>query len=215
MRRDEAMKLFGHAPSPFVRRIRVLLDELGIAYDRDPSGWQEPSAEFVAATPVRRVPMLDRGPERTTRYVYDSRVIAGVLYGERIAPNAGPPPFQATLYEANLGDEDQNIVTTVDAAVESLVNVFLLEKDGITGAQAPYLMRQVERAKGCFAWLDATYGGKTTITPGVLAFTDVAVACAVDWVGFRQRLDLTPYPHVRAVAEAHRERPSFVSTRPT
>jgi hypothetical protein len=71
------LKLFGHDASPFVRRVRVVLAELQIPFERDPHGWQDPAAEFVAASPIQRVPMLDLGPGSPVRHVFESRVIAG------------------------------------------------------------------------------------------------------------------------------------------
>lgn len=209
------MKLFGHDTSPYVRRVRIVFAELGIPFERDEHGWVDPVAEFLEASPIRRVPMLDRGPGRATRYVYDSRVIVALLYEQKETLAAGPPPFQPTLWRPELDLLDENVVSTADAALDSLINVFLLEKDGITPARSSYLERQVERAHSCLAWLDARFAGKTTLTPGVLAFADVAVVVAFEWIAFRSRLDLSQWANLRALALAHRERTSFATTRPT
>ena len=52
------LKLCGHDASPYVRRVRVVLAELRIPFERDTHGWQDPAAEFVDASPIQRVPML-------------------------------------------------------------------------------------------------------------------------------------------------------------
>lgn len=208
------LRLFGHDASPYVRRVRVLLAELRIPFERDPHGWQDPAPEFVAASPIQRVPMLDLGPGAPVRHVFESRVIAQLLYGLPHPPPAGDPPFQDTLLDPSLALLDQNVLSVADAAQDSLVNVFLLEGDGIRAAQSSYLQRQVNRARGCLDSLEQTYRGKRTLTAGRLAYADVAVLSVLGWIRFRNRLDLAPWPGLLAMEAAHAERPSLVSTRP-
>lgn len=210
------LKLFGHDPSPFVRRVRILLAELGIPFERDTNNWITPTAEFAAASPIMRLPMLDRGEGARTRYVYDSRVIAEVAYevARGTTPLAGEPKVQATLWNAALEDEDKNVLSTIDAALESAVNVFLLERDGIGSTQAPYLARQAARVDACLAWLEARYAGRATLSPGALAFVDMALVSMVGWLRFRARADVARYPALLAVEAAHAARPTFSSTIP-
>ena len=208
------LKLFGHDASPFVRRVRVLLAELRIPFERDAHGWQDPAPEFVAASPIQRVPMLDLGPGAPVRHVFESRVIAQLLYGLPHPPPGGDPPFQDSLLDPSLDLLDQNVLSIADAAQDSLVNVFLLEGDGIRAEQSSYLQRQVTRARGCLDSLERTYRGKRSLSPGRLAYADVAVLSLLGWIRFRKRLDLAPWPGLLAVEAAHAERPSLVSTRP-
>lgn len=208
------LKLFGHDASPYVRRVRVLLAELRIPFERDAHGWQDPAPELVAASPIQRVPMLDLGPGARVRYVFESRVIAQLLYGLPHPPPAGDPPFQDTLLDPSLALLDQNILSVADAAQDSLVNVFLLEGDGVRATQSSYLQRQVARARGCLDSLEQTYRGRRTLTAGRLAYVDVAVLSLLGWIRFRNRLDLAPWPGLLALEAAHSERPSVAATRP-
>ena len=208
------LKLFGHDASPYVRRVRVVLAELRIPFERDPHGWQDPVAEFVAGSPIQRVPMLDLGPGASVRHLFESRVIAGVLFSLPHPPPAGDPPFQDALLDPSLELLDQNVLSVTDAAQDSLVNVFLLEGDGIRAERASYLQRQVTRARGCLDWLERAYRGKRTLSPGRLAYADVALMSLLGWIRFRKRLDLSPWPELLALESAHASRPSLVSTRP-
>ncbi|HEY1333003.1 MAG TPA: glutathione S-transferase family protein [Myxococcaceae bacterium] len=208
------LKLFGHDASPYVRRVRVVLSELRIPFERDTHGWQDPAAEFVASSPIQRVPMLDLGPDAPVRHVFESRVITALLYSLPHPPPAGDPPFQDALLDPSLRLLDQNVISVTDAAQDSLVNVFLLEADGIRAEQASYLQRQVSRARGCLDWLERTYRGKRSLVPGRLAYADVTVICLLGWIRFRKRLDLSLWPELLALESAHASRPSLVSTRP-
>jgi glutathione S-transferase len=208
------LKLFGHDASPYVRRVRVVLAELRIPFERDTHGWQDPAAELVASSPIQRVPMLDLGPGAPVRHVFESRVITALLYSLPHPAPAGDPPFQDVLLEPSLGLLDQNVISVTDAAQDSLVNVVLLEADGIRAEQASYLRRQVSRARGCLDWLERTYRGRRSLVTGRLAYADVTVMCLLGWIRFRNRLDLSPWPELRALESAHASRPSLVSTRP-
>jgi glutathione S-transferase len=207
------VKLFGHDTSPYVRRIRVLLAELQLPFERDTHGWQDPSDDFLAASPIGRLPVLDRGAGAPVRFLYDSRVIAEALYALPHPTPGGTPPFQDSLWRPELDGRDRNVVSVSDGALDALVNVFCLEQDGIRTAQSPYLRRQEQRARDCLDWLERIYAGRTTLD-GRLAFVDVSVLCALGWIRFRNRMDLAPWPALGALEAAHRERPSLVSTRP-
>jgi glutathione S-transferase len=208
------LKLFGHDASPYVRRVRVVLAELRIPFERDRHGWQDPAAEFVDASPIQRVPMLDLGPGSAVRHVFESRVITALLYSLPHPRPEGDPPFQDVLLDPSLALLDQNVISVADAAQDSLVNLFLLEPDGIRPEQASYLRRQVARARGCLDWLERTYRGKRTLAPGKLAYADVAVMTLLGWIRFRNRLDLAPWSGLLAMEAAHAARPSMASTRP-
>jgi glutathione S-transferase len=208
------LKLFGHDASPFVRRVRIVLAELRIPFERDTHGWQDPAQEFAEASPIQKVPMLDLGPGVTVRHVFDSRVIAALLFAFPHRRPGGDPPFQDMLLDPALDLLDQNALSVVDAAQDSLVNVFLLENDGVRLEHSPYLERQAKRARGCLDWLETMYRGQTSLAPGRLAYVDVAVLSLLGWIRFRKRLDLEPWPGLRALDAAHAERPSIASTRP-
>jgi glutathione S-transferase len=208
------LKLFGHDASPYVRRVRVVLAELQIPFERDTHGWQDPAAEFVASSPIQRVPMLDLGPAAPVRHVFESRVISALLYSLPHPLPGGDPPFQDALLDPSLRLLDQNVISVTDAAQDSLVNVFLLEADGIRAEQASYLQRQVSRARGCLDWLERAYRGRRSLVAGRLAYADVTVLCLLGWIRFRKRLDLAPWPELLALESTHASRPSLVSTRP-
>lgn len=208
------LTLFGHDASPYVRRVRIVLAELGIPFERDTRGWQDPAPELVASSPIQRVPMLDLGPGAPVRHVFESRVIAQLLLGLPHRPPGGDPPFQDALLDPSLALLDQNVLSVTDAAQDSLVNVFLLEGDGIGAQQSSYLQRQATRARGCLDWLERTYRGKRTLVPGRLAYADVAVITLLGWIRFRKRLELASWSELLALEAAHATRPSVASTQP-
>ncbi len=98
---------------------------------------------------------------------------------------------------------------------ESAIDVFLLEREGVTQEQAPYLRRQMQRVASALAWLDGVYAGKATLAEGLFSFTDIAVCCGLDWLMFRERYDVTRHGNLARVVARHRERPSLFDTHPS
>src|SRR5262245_34370265 len=165
------MLLFGHDTSPYVRRIRVLLRELGVPFERDTNNWAAP--DMRQKNPLLRVPALRDGGQM----LYDSRLIAAYLYdrhaGAIPAPPPGAPPLQPTLFRPAQRWDDENVLLAIDAAADSAINVFLLERDGVTKDAASYLQRQTDRVSTCLAFVEERYGGRTSLGEGALSFTDL------------------------------------------
>ncbi len=208
------MKLFGHDTSPYVRRIRVLLAEKAIPFERDPAGWVAPSDEFTRLSPVMRVPaILHEG-----QVVLDSRLIASFLYdrfpGAPPEPPSGHLPLQATLWSPGARYDDENVLLAIDAAIDSAINVFLLEQDGVPVASSAYLRRQVRRVASCLAFVDGLLASSVTLHPEVFSFTDITLACALDWLTFRGRHDVAQHANLARFMKAHEGRPSLAETHP-
>jgi glutathione S-transferase len=210
------LKLFGHDTSPYVRRTRILLDELDIPFERDSHGWLDATDEFKAASPVQRLPMLDRGPAAKTRYVYDSKVIAEVLYRDlpslRAPGKSARPDIQQTLFRPELEERDVNVFTVIDGGLDAAINGFALEQSGLSRTQSSYLQRQFDRAHACFTWLEGVYASGPTLTPDQLAYVDLALVCALSWFKFRMVFDLAAWPRLAELQKLHERRPSFVAT---
>lgn len=211
--------LFGHDTSPYVRRIRVLLAELGVPFQRDARSWNVPDAEVLRINPMLRVPALVDTASGKAQPVLDSRLIANYLY-DRYQPGAatlsagGALPLQRTLFSTAERWNDENALSIIDAAADSLINVFLLDLDGIPREKAPYLQRQMERAGRCLSWLDERLAGRETFHPGAFGFLDIGLTCHLDWMIFRDRYPVSQHPNLMAFLERHKDRPSLDATHP-
>lgn len=209
------MKLYGHDTSPYVRRVRVLLAEKGLEFSRDEDSWTNPEAAVLRLNPMLRVPALVDGEQA----LLDSKVIANYIYERHPqpppAPPAGHPPLQSTLWHPGHRYDDENTLMAIDAAVDSTINLFLLELDGIAADGSPYLRRQRERVATCLTWVDAKLAGGTTFHPGVLAPIDIALMCALQWMEFRRRYPVEQHANLCRFVAAHRDRPSLDATHPS
>ena len=85
------MKLLGIPLSPYFRKVRVVLEEKGVAYETEPLVAVVKTPELMAMNPLGKIPILVDGD----RNVPDSSVICAYL--ERLHP-------KPALYPADAGD---------------------------------------------------------------------------------------------------------------
>jgi glutathione S-transferase len=190
------MKLYGTTTSPFVRRVRVIAAEVGEPIELVITATDAGMAELRAISPLRKVPVaiVDGQP------LFDSLAIVGWLSTHR-----GWPAPKQPLREGNL-------VNAIDAALESVIQLFYLRRDGVAIDGTPFAVRQLERADAIFAWLanEVTDGSFT----GGLALPEISLVAALDWMDLRKTYPTENAAGVESVRQRWRDRPSLASTRP-
>jgi glutathione S-transferase len=136
------LRIYGTQTSPYVRRVRIVALELGLAHELIDTSTEKGLEALKAITPIWKVPVaeVDGVP------VFDSAVINEMLlrlHGP--GPIARPDPHDIIL---------RNVVTVIDGALDSLINSFYLAKDGVTAEQASYLQKHQDRAASAMKWLE-------------------------------------------------------------
>jgi len=194
------MKLVGSLTSPYVRKVRVLLAEKGLAYELiEDNAWHDKTT-VPRYNPLNKVPALvmDDGES-----IYDSMVITEYVDGLDARPLLPRDPVaraKARRDEA-LGN----------GLMDAGVAIFLERKREAARQDAAWIARQRSKIDDALtAWsrsLEARKGA-------ALAWGDIACGCALFWYEFR-------LPDVRwrddaaldAWAKALEARPSFAATR--
>lgn len=204
------MRLYGTTTSPFVRRVRVIAAEIGEPVERFDTATDEGQAALRDVSPIRKVPVavIDG------RTIYDSRAIIDYLtttrgFGAIDSAGAGLAPPRDRWRE-------QNLVNAVDAALDSVVQLFYLRRDGVAAEGSPYTERQLARADAIFAWLAGELApDRRGFTAGAgLGLPELSLICALDWMDFRQSYPTERAAGLAGVRAAWAERPSLVETRP-
>lgn len=203
------MKLFHARPSPFVRKVMVLLEEAGqtgaVELVDGFGAPTAPNADVIAANPIGKIPCLirDDGPA-----IYDSRVITRYLDAK----------FGAGLYPA--GDAVWNTLT-LEAHADGMLDAGIL---------CVYEVRCRDENDRSAAWVD---GQSAKIANGLnaveanwmdhlngpLDMGQVGIGCALDYLDFRAEMGgfadwRDGRPNLVAWAKDFLERPSMVATRP-
>lgn len=169
------MKLFHSPTSPFVRKVMVVAIETGLelAIEQITTNVQAPTAEFLAANPLGKVPALitDDG-----RLLYDSPVICEYLDSLHAGPPLFPerePALWAALQQQALADG------VLDAAVlcrwEQTVRPEPLR-------WPDWLTRQWDKVE---RGLDVMEADAPAFNDEPLTIGQIAIGCALGWLGFR------------------------------
>lgn len=189
------MKLYGSYTSPYVRHCRIALAETGLDFEFIETDYAQ-SAEL---SPTRRVPFLhDRDLMLT-----DS---ASIL--KYIREKGGESFFEDV--------RDYDLFLLVNTALDTTVNLFLLEKDGITPQDSTYLKRQAGRARDTLERLDAIARDEL-IDHDREAYTDgeLRLGCFLSWGLFRNRFKLDDFGHLEHFLDRIDTYSNFSATHPT
>lgn len=185
--------LIGSAPSPFTRRLRLLMERIPHEFKAINIYEAPGAAELKALNPTNQIPvLLDHGQP-----VFDSRVIFNYI-------NEKHHLEAMTL-------EKQNLLTVAEGMMNGGVAKFLLvNKSGVDPAKPMmYLQRQLDRIQMTHEWL---VPWMSTPAAKDWNFVSMTVYSAYDWMRFR---DIHPVAHSSEVSDflkLHADRPIVGST---
>lgn len=194
------IQLFGTTTSPYVRRVRIVAHELGLACALIDTMTDAGQARLRERSPIWKVPAA----EIAGTLVFDSHVITELL----IANHGKLAPLAIDDVEA------RNTINVIDGALDALINCLYLARDGITGAQSAYVTKQHERAAASLAWLETRMHEGWPTSRRELGLPEIALVTALGWMRFRDMAPIERYPALLECFERWDARDSFASTRP-
>ena len=115
------MKLYGTTTSPFVRRVRVAAAEIGEPIDRIDTATEAGMAALREVSPIHKVPVavVESAP------IFDSRaIIAWLVTCARLGR-------ARARSRDHVGSSLENLVNAVDAALDAVIQLFYLRRDGV------------------------------------------------------------------------------------
>lgn len=183
------IELFGSYTSPYVRHCRLALAEEGIDFEFVETDY----AASASGSPTQRVPFLHGVGIPLT----DSTSIL------RWAREQGGGRFLP-----DLAAFDRYLM--VNTAMDSTVNLFLLERDGLAPDASAYLARQRDRVRSILEELERRFEG---VEPD--GDDGLRLACYLSWAAFRERLDAAPYRRLRQVLSYWEGEAGFSATHPS
>jgi len=187
------MKLIGSATSPYARRIRLLLSD---------ADYEFASLDIYGAdrdllrrhNPALKIPMLIDDDHS----IYDSRVIARYL--------------AATMDLAPLSWAQENQLTLVDAANDSLVTIALSKKSGLeTDSDIMFYGLQHERASRS---IDALSQMANEGAFDAWHYPSICAFCLIDWAEMRALFDFSAHQPLLDLRARFADRPMVAETDP-
>jgi len=168
--------VLGASVSPFVRKVRTLLSEKGVAYELDPVNPFTPPDGWRSVSPLGKIPALRDG-ERT---LADSSVICAYL--ERRFPSPALYPSEPYEYARALWFEefmDGGVVPVIGPKVfMPLVLAPLFSGKPVEAAAEASAQQTVETDLAKFwEYLEREIGEREYFVGSKLSIADIAIAC--------------------------------------
>jgi glutathione S-transferase len=201
------MKLLGSVPSPYTRKVRIVLAEKKIECDFEVVDVNPPENPVNAHNPLGKVPALimDDGTA-----LFDSRVIVEFL--DAVSPLARLIPEE---------NRERVGVRRWEALADGCLDAGLLiryeslrpkkeQSTTWTGKQTGKLQRGL-------AMIAADIGDRQWCHSDRYTLADIAVGCCLGWVEFRKPAGIdwrSQYPNLDRYYDKLMERPAFADTAP-
>jgi glutathione S-transferase len=204
--------VYGSSLSPFVRKVRAVLTEKGLAYEHEQINPFAPPEWFLAISPLKRIPVLRDTDEREPNTLPDSSVICAYLEAKYPQPALYPEaPF--ALARALWFEEyaDTQMMQSIGPGLffERVVKK-LMGRDCDESIVAVTLG---EKLPAIFDYLEAAVRGREFLVGNAFSIADIAVACMlVNFDHAREKLDASRWPELARYATAMHVRPSIKSS---
>ena len=207
-------KLIYLGGSPYARKVRIVLAELGLAHEAVEATAFPPADDVAAINPNLTVPAFVDGEVE----IFESNLIIEYLlasYGAD-AHGAPSPPLAMAMTRADHRWEDAKLLATIETLADTIVSLSYLDWCGMAavGRNAVGLdlvARQHERIRSCLDWLDARATPEGFI-PGVFSIQDIALICPLMWNEARNAIPWRGRPNLEAIVAGYADRPSVVAT---
>jgi glutathione S-transferase len=191
--------------SPFVRKVRVILEEKGVDYELNPVVPFGPSEEFLAMSPLGKIPVYEEGDFTTP----DSSVIG--QYVERKHPNPALYPSNDESFARALFLEEYADTRLVEVLavvfVQRVINKLIMKTGCDEGLVAQTL---AERVPPTFDYLEGKVGDSDGIIDGRFGIADIALGSPfVNFAHGGESVDVARWPKLASYVEKVCSRPSF------
>jgi glutathione S-transferase len=201
------MKLLGSVPSPYTRKVRVVLAEKKIDCDFEIADVRESDSAVADRNPLGKVPtlMLDDGTA-----LFDSRVIVEFL--DAVSPLARLIPEE---------NRERVAVRRWEALADGCLDAGLLIRyESLRPKKeqsAAWTGKQTGKLQRGLAMIAAELGERPWCHGERYTLADIAAGCCLGWVEFRKPAGIdwrSAYPNLDRYYDRLMERPAFADTAP-
>lgn len=202
-------KLWFSEGSPFARKVRIVLAEKGLEYEKDVLNGIRPADTHRTMHPGLMVPVLVDGDIT----LFESNLIIDYLlrtYPEN-PPDMPRPPLVSSLTRPEKHWDDAKTLAILETMINSIANFKLMRDEGATPERFPYLQRHLDRIESCLAWLEERAMPEGFV-PGWFSIMDINLICPVMYAEKRKIFELRGKPKLTEIIARFSGRPSIAST---
>ncbi len=187
-----AYTLYGSKTSPFVRRLRVLMESTPYDFKELSIFEGQDAITLNKINPLNQIPVLVDG-EQT---IFDSRVIFNYLNSKH--------HFQ--MMDLN----EENLLTAIDGAMNAGVSLLLMKRSGInTNEPFMYVQRHKERIESVLDYLKPFIVDRALKT---WDFHSMSLYCFLDWATCRDLISIEHRPYCQNFLNHYQEKSILIST---
>ena len=195
--------------SPFSRIVRVVLDELGLDYERREEITTPTSENRAESTPTLQVPTFWDGEV----HLWESGLIVEYLLANYTALQKGSPPLAKSVTRKEFHWHDRLVASSVHTLGSSATIIGQMKWGGTAIEDSDYLTVCSEQFPYLLNWLETQIpsegGGFQT---GLLSVQDIALGCHFGYIlnrpiGIDPRLE--NFPKIKCLLDRLNERKSF------
>ena len=198
------MIVYGSSVSPFVRKVLAYAAEKGIALENGPGGGPNPDADFLAASPFRKIPAFRDGDFS----ICDSTAI--IAYLEKLHPEPAMFPSEARSYARTIWFEEFADTILAPAAIAIFFNRVLARRFGREPDLQAADRAEREQLPRIFDYLEGVIPPSNFLVGDRLTLADISVTSFFVNLGYTDiRPDPATHPRLAAYLTAILERPSF------
>jgi len=204
-----ALVVYGSNVSPFVRKVRVVLAEKGVPYSLEQVNPFRPAPEFLAISPLKRIPVLRDTDQPEPNTLPDSSVICDYIEHKFPTPPLYPSdPMQRARALWLEEYADSILAQTIGPGLffERVVKKMMrAETDEALCAKT-----LAEKLPPLFDYLEKELGGASYFVGDTFSIADITIATMlVNFDHAGEVLDASRWPHLAAFMTRLHDRPSF------
>jgi len=195
--------------SPFSRIVRVVLDELGLEYERREEITTPTSESRAKSTPTLQVPTFWDGEI----HLWESGLIVEYLLSKYEAPSGGSPPLAKALTRKEHHWHDRLVAASVHTLGTSATTIGQMKWGGTSIEDSDYLVVCSEQFPYLLGWLDEQIAIEGDgFQSGLLSVQDIALGCHLGYImnrpiGIDPQLD--KFPKIQQLINRLNKRNSF------
>ena len=195
--------------SPFSRIVRIVLDELGLEYERREEITTPTSESRAESTPTLQVPTFWDGDN----HLWESGLIVEYLLANYAAPLSGNPPLANALTRKDHHWHDRLVAASIHTLGTSATTIGQMKWGGTSIDDSDYLAVCSEQFPYLLGWLENQISaGGEGFQPGLLSIQDIALGCHFGYIMNRPiGVDpkLSDFPKIESLLNRLNKRKSF------
>jgi glutathione S-transferase len=186
--------LIGSRPSPFVRRIRMLMEDIPYELKELNIYETDDAITLNKINPINQIPVFIDGDQK----IWDSRQIYNYIN------------LHHKLQSLNWDDE--NILVAIEGAMDAAISLLLMKRSGMN-IDEPYMFinRQKERIDSVLDYLKAHLDDEILTE---WTFVSMTLYSFLDWAMFRGLFTLDNRPEHQQFLARFKDKPIVIKTAP-